>query len=267
MTRDGGYQSDPFIAELYDHIPPYQNRPDIDFYLEMAQESGGPVLELGCGTGRICMPIAQARVEVVGLDLSEYMLDICRGKLAEEPQEVQDRVQLIQSDMRDFHLDRAFSLVITPFRGFQHLLTMEDQLACLHAIHHHLVEEGTFILDIFNPAIDRLTEDNLGEEFGEEPPFQLPDGRQVERAHKTTSRDLFKQINYVELIYYITYPDGREETFVHAFPMRYLFRFEAEHLLVRSGFEVQALYADFDRSPYGSTYPGELIFVCSRSDL
>jgi hypothetical protein len=65
----------------------------------------------------------------------------------------------------------------------------------------------------------------------------------------------------VELIYYVTHPDGREERLVHAFPMRYLFRFEAEHLLVRCGFAVEALYAGFDRSPYGSAYPGELIFV------
>lgn len=265
MSRNGGYQSDPFIAEIYDHIPPYQDRPDIDFYLEMAQESGGPVLELGCGTGRICIPIARAGIEIVGLDLSDHMLDVCRGKLAEEPQAVQDRVQLIQGDMQDFNLDQDFSLIIKPFRSFQHLLTVRDQLSCLNAVRSHLAAEGTFILDIFNPAIDRLTEDNLGEEFGEEPPFQLPDGRQIVRRHKVVSRDLFKQINNVELLYYITHPDGREETFVHTFPMRYLFRCEAEHLLARSGFEVEALYADFDCSPFGSTYPGELIFVCCHS--
>ena len=75
------------------------------------------------------------------------------------------------------------------------------------------------------------------------------------------SQDRFNQINYVELIYDVTHSDGREERLVHSFPMRYLFRFEAEHLLVRSGFEVEHVYADFDKSPYGSEYPGELIFV------
>ena len=77
-------------------------------------------------------------------------------------------------------------------------------------------------------------------------------------------RDAFNQINYVELIYYVTHPDGREERLVHSFPMRYLFRFEAEHLLVRSGFEVEDVYADFEKNPYGSTYPGELIFVAKK---
>ncbi len=80
MTRNGGYQSDPFVAEIYDHIPPYRNRPDVDFYLEMARESGGSVLELGCGTGRVCIPVAQEGFEIMGLDLSEHMLDICRAE-------------------------------------------------------------------------------------------------------------------------------------------------------------------------------------------
>ena len=68
----------------------------------------------------------------------------------------------------------------------------------------------------------------------------------------------------LELVYYVTHPDGREERLVHSFPMRYLFRFEAEHLLVRSGFEVAHVYVGFDKSLYGSTYPGELIFVARR---
>jgi hypothetical protein len=117
------------------------------------------------------------------------------------------------------------------------------------------------ILDLFNPALEALVRDNLGEEFGDEPEFTTPDGRRVVRRHKIVSRDRFNQINYVELVYYVTHPDGREERLVHSFPMRYLFRFEAEHLLVRSGFEVAHVYAGFDRSSYGSKYPGELIFV------
>ena len=72
------------------------------------------------------------------------------------------------------------------------------------------------------------------------------------------------QVNNAELIYYVSYPDGRKERLVHAFQMRYLFRFEAEHLLWRAGFATEQLYADFDRSPYGSKYPGDLIFVTKK---
>jgi hypothetical protein len=83
----------------------------------------------------------------------------------------------------------------------------------------------------------------------------------VVRWHRIVARDLTTQVNRVELIYYVTHPDGRQERLVHSFPMRWLFRFEAEHLLARAGFAVEHVYADFDRAPFGSKYPGELIFV------
>jgi hypothetical protein len=92
----------------------------------------------------------------------------------------------------------------------------------------------------------------------------MPDGRRIYRRHKFVAKDHFNQVNDVELIYYVTHADGRQERRVHAFPMRYLFRFEAEHLLARCGFEVEHVYADYDKSPYGSEYPGDLIFVARR---
>lgn len=264
MSKAGGYADDAFIADFYDHVIPYRNRADIDFYVEMAVKSGGPVLEVGCGTGRILLPVARAGVEIVGLDLSPHMLATCRDRLLREPGEVQARVQIVEADMRDFSLERTFVLTTTPFRPFQHLTTVEDQIACLETINRHLAEGGLLILDLFNPSLEALTRDNLGEEFGEEPAFEMPDGSTVARCHRIVERDLFNQINHVELIYYVTHPDGREERLVHAFPMRYLFRFEAEHLLIRCGFEVVEVYADFDKSPYGSKYPGELIILAKK---
>ena len=166
--------------------------------------------------------------------------------------------------MRDFELGRAFALATIPFRPFQHLTTVEDQMACLRTIHRHLEPDGKLILDLFNPSLAVLTRDNVGQEVGEEPPFTMPDGRRVLRRSKIVSRDYSEQVNRSELIYYVTYPDGNQERLVHAFPMRYLFRFEAEHLLARCGFEVEALYADYDKSPYGTKYPGELIFVARK---
>lgn len=261
--NNGGYQSHPLTAELYDHVVPYRDRTDIDFYVELARKSGGPVLELGCGTGRVLLPIARAGIDIVGLDLSPYMLDVCRKKREREPVDVQNRIRLVQGDMRSFDLERAFTLITTPFRGFQHLLEVEDQLACLHSVRQHLAPRGWFILDLFNPSLPRLAETEPGEEFGEEPPFQMSDGREVVRTHRITDQDYHRQIIHPELIYTITHPDGKQEKHIHAFAMRYFFRYEAGHLLARCGFKVEALYADYDRSPYGSTYPGELIFVAS----
>jgi hypothetical protein len=79
------------------------------------------------------------------------------------------------------------------------------------------------------------------------------------------AHDAPAQVNQFELVYYVKHPDGREERLVHAFPLRYLFRFEAEHLLARAGFEVQNLYGGYDRSPHGSRSPGELIFLARKS--
>ncbi|HLA91053.1 MAG TPA: class I SAM-dependent methyltransferase [Gemmatimonadaceae bacterium] len=249
------------VADIYDSVALYRSRPDIAFYVDAAKEAVGPVLEIGCGSGRVLIPTARAGVEIVGLDASPTMLGVCRERLRAENESVQSRVELVQGDMRHFDFSRRFALVTMPFRPFQHLLTVEDQLACLARISTHLRDDGRLVFDLFNPSLDALANRKEGDEFGEEPEFITPDGRRVERRHRIVRHDRHSQVNHVELIYDVTHPDGRAERLVHAFPMRYLFRYEAEHLLARAGFEVEHLYAGFDRSAYGSAYPGELIFV------
>jgi SAM-dependent methyltransferase len=261
MTIDhGGYQSHPLVARLYDQVIPYRERPDVKFFVQEALDSGGPVLEVGCGTGRVLIPTARSGVNITGLDLSSYMLDVCRQALEAESAEIQDRVTLIEGDMRDFDLGKKFQLITTPFRPFQHLLTVEDQLHSLECIRRHLAPEGVFILDIFNPSLKSLAAENIGQEIGAEPEFITPEGIKVRRYNKTNARDYTNQILDVELIYYLTHPDGKEERIVHAFDMRYLFRFEAEHLLARAGFKILDLFGDYGRAPFGSSYPGEMIF-------
>ena len=263
--RAGGYAEYRFTAEFYDHFPPYAGRQDIAFYVSLARETGGPVLEIGAGTGRVLIPTAGAGFEIVGLDLSPHMLAVCRERLAEEPREVRQRVQLVEADMRAFDLGRTFRLITTPFRPFQHLTTVEDQLACLAAIRRHLADDGRFVLDLFNPSLPALVDESRLSETPDGPPFTLPDGRHVQRFARIMSRDLYNQIQDVELIYYVVHPDGHQERLVHRFPMRYLFRFEVEHLLARSGFAVEAVYADFARHPYGTTYPGEMITIARKT--
>lgn len=252
------------IADLYDHVVPYRARPDISFYVEAAKEAGGPVLEVGCGTGRVLIPTARAGVEIAGLDASAQMLEVCRQGLENESPAVQSRVQLVQADMRVFSLSRTFRLATIPFRPFQHLTTVADQLQCLASIRGHLAGDGRLIFDLFNPSLDALVNRPIGNELDEEPEFSTPDGRRIIRRHKTVDHDRFNQVGQYELIYYVTHPDGREERVTQAFALRYLFRFEAEHLLVRAGFDVEHVYAGFDKSAYGSTYPGDLIFVARK---
>jgi SAM-dependent methyltransferase len=265
LDQNGSYTDYGFVADFYDHVVPYRDKQDIAFYVQMASSSEGPVLELGCGTGRVLIPIARADNEIVGLDSSPHMLRVCREKLAHEPEDVRTRVELIQAEMGHFDLDRKFDLITTPFRPFQHLLTVGEQLSCLSCVHSHLSDDGVFVLDLFNPFLQRLVDEKYLVETDDEPEFTMSDGRKVIRRPRTISRDLFNQVNENEIIYYIKHPDGREERQVHRFKMRHLFRFEAEHLLVRSGFEVVEIYADYDRNPYGSKYPGELIIVSRKA--
>jgi ubiquinone/menaquinone biosynthesis C-methylase UbiE len=265
MTKPDNYGEYASIAELYDYIVPYHERADVGFFVEAATQAGGPVLEVGCGTGRVLIPTARAGVEITGLDLSQHMLAVCREHLKTEPEEVRSRIRLVEGDMRQFEIQKSFKLVTLPFRPFQHLTTVEDQLACLDCIRRHLETGGKIILDIFNPSLKSLANQPTGEEMAEEPEFSMPDGRRVVRRHMVAERDLFNQIIHSELVYYITHPDGRKERLVQAFPMRYFFKFEGEHLLARAGFGVEQVYADYDKSPYGSKYPGELIFVARKA--
>ena len=120
------------------------------------------------------------------------------------------------------------------------------------------------ILDLFNPSLDFLVNRPIGVEQPEGPPFTLPDGRNVERTFRIVAQDRFTQVNDIEMFYDVS-ANGRTERQTHAFRMRYLFRYEAEHLLARAGFTVEHLYAGYDRSAYGSTYPGDLIFVAKKA--
>ena len=197
------------IAEFYDYVVPYRERQDVGFFVELARQSGGPVLEIGCGTGRVLLPVASAGLEITGLDSSASMLDVCREKLAQQPREVQARVELLQADMRQFDLGREFPLVTLPFRPFQHLITVEDQLACLRAVRRHLAPGGRLAMDLFNPSLPHLSDERLLEELNREPPFSMPDGRKVLRRHHIVSRDLFNQTQNVEMIYRVTPRDEK----------------------------------------------------------
>jgi len=253
------------FAEYYDHVLPYRNREDVGFFVGLARAARGPALEVACGTGRVLISCARAGAHVVGVDLSAGMLGVCRQRLAHELPDVRERVELREADMRTFDLGRQFDLITAPFRGFQHLLTVEDQQRALRAIRRHLADGGRFVLDLFNPSMPLLGDERWLVNPLVEPAFSMPDGRSVVRSFRIVSRDYFAQVQELEMIYDVTWPDGHAEHRATRFPLRYLFRFEAEHLLVREGFRVDAVYGDYERHAYGQTaYPGDLVFVCGK---
>jgi len=150
------YDPVPDMGLLYDAIPVYLARIDAAFFAQEAAAAGGPVLELGCGTGRVLLPIARAGGTITGVDSSAAMLERCRDMLSAEPAEVRGRVTLHQADVRDLSLGSRFALITAPFRVLQHLTSVEDQLQLLDVVSRHLSPGGRFIFDVFNPHFARM---------------------------------------------------------------------------------------------------------------
>ena len=141
------------LARSYDDLYRTLRDPsgDVAFYVGLAREIGGPVLELGCGTGRVLLPIAATGIACVGLDASPAMLDVLRGK------QPPPNLELVQGRMETFALgDARFRLTISPFRALQHLLDVDSQLAALANVRRHLVAGGAFAFDVFDPKLDRI---------------------------------------------------------------------------------------------------------------
>ncbi|HKP28031.1 MAG TPA: class I SAM-dependent methyltransferase [Gemmatimonadales bacterium] len=242
---------------LYDSVPAYQARTDVGFYVEEARNERS-ILEIGCGTGRVLLPIARSGAIITGLDSSVSMLTRCGDRVEAEPAEVRQRVSLKEGDIRDFNFPDKFTLVIAPFRILQHLKTIDDQLKCLATVRRHLEPGGRFIFDVFNPFYALLVKDR-SVEAEETPELQLTDGRFMRRSYRISRVRFVDQVNEVELIYYVRSGDATERV-VQSFEMRWYNKAELEHLLVRAGFTVEAIYGGFDRRPLTDDAP-EIIVV------
>ena len=259
-----GYDAVEIIGELYDNVPNYKTRHDIDFYAEEARATSGEVLELGCGTGRVLIPIARLGRKITGIDSSPRMLGQCRARLASESAAARKMATVEAGDMRNLDLDRTFSLVTIPFRPFQHLISIADQIDTLRSAHRHLEPGGRLVFDVFNPNPRYFVDERRADEREDTPETPLPNGRTFRRTGRVTAVSMSGQYSDVELIYYVRNGNGKTERLVQAFPMRWFWRQEMEHLLARCGFSIDAVFGDFDRSPLSDSSP-EMIFVAERA--
>ncbi|HOZ49244.1 MAG TPA: class I SAM-dependent methyltransferase [Candidatus Hydrogenedentes bacterium] len=267
MDTFSGYNDRPEFAEFYDCVPVYVKRGDVDFYIRQAQLAEGSTLELGCGTGRILLPMAEAGCRVVGLDLSDSMLARCREKLDQKPQDVKGRTRLVLGNMVDFDQGETYALITIPFRAFQHVVCTDDQMACLGCVNRHLEVGGRLIVDLFQVNMRYLCSPDCLKEIEDFSGVGLPGGRVLKRTHRFAGLHPAEQYNDAEMIYYVTHPDGREERLVQGFPFRYFFRYEVEHLLERTGFRVVDVFGNYDESAFGDNSP-EMIFIAEKaSDL
>jgi len=251
-------------AELYDAISTGLQG-DVPFYVEEAVRAGGPVLELGAGTGRILIPIAEAGIEIVGLDAAASMLNIARRKVAALSEEARRLVTLVEGDMRAFDLKRRFSLILIPYRAFLHLLTVDDQKRALACIHAHLIEGGRLVFNVFDPRLEIIAAHSgpLGSAIKKLMEFTHPHNGHRVVIWDSRRYDCEQQVLVEDRILEELDDSGRVISRNYAtLTLRYNSRYEMQHLLNLCGFEVEALFGDFERGPF--RYGGEQIWIARR---
>jgi SAM-dependent methyltransferase len=250
-------------AAIYDHYH-LGVEGDVAFYVEEARRAGGPVLELGCGTGRILIPIAEAGIPIVGLDLSPSMLAVLRGKLATQPADVQQRVEIVQDDMRTFALGRRFPLAIIPYRAFLHMMTVEDQMSALTAIRDHLIDGGRLALNFFDPNLAYIVERQLdGGAPRKGMSFTNPETGRLTVGWDSFNYDTTRQWLDGHFIFDEYDATGAVvSTRRVSLRLRWVYQYEMQHLFERAGFAIEALYGDFARNPFKAG--GEQVWIARR---
>jgi SAM-dependent methyltransferase len=223
------------IASFYD---PWSRSvtEDVGFYVDEALASGGPVVELAVGTGRIAVPIARAGVDVIGVDASPGMLALARA--AAEEAGVLQRVDLRLGDLREPPVDESVPLVICPFRSLLHMETEEEKLRALRAARALLDPGGRFVFDVFSPSREDIEE---------------TDGRWLEREP-----GIFERADWDEGARTLTL-SVRSDGAIASFGLHWLSVPEWLRLLDVAGFAVEAVYGWFDRRPHDGEE--DMIFV------
>ena len=220
---------------------------DLDFYVALAQRMGGPVLEIGCGTGRVLVPLAEAGFQVTGVDVDPRMLARARERVARVC--LGDRVTLVEADARTLSLYEHFALAIIPLNSFLHFTSDDDQLECLRAIRRHLRRGGLAVVDLPSPDAALLGE--VGGQVVLEWVRRDPEtGAEVSKL-RSQRVDTARQIVELTLLFDEAGTDSlRRRTYT--LPLRYVYRRELELLLEKCGFVLETIYGGYDLSDYAS---------------
>ena len=229
---------------------------DLEFYRDVADAAGPYILDLGCGTGRIGLELAAQGKFVIGVDTSDTMLTIANGKLREN----RVPMELRRLDMRGLDYSNQFDLVICALDSFGHMLTIDDQEACLAGVHKSLKPGVVLALDVANASPDMLAARDgaviLQSEF--------EGANRVPIKHFVAWRiDYEAQQIRVDHMYDSTAPDETVKRRQSSYDLRYFSRFELELMLRAAGLSVQSEYSDYRRSEY--SFSGErLLILASR---
>jgi SAM-dependent methyltransferase len=248
-------------AEDYDHEDTSDD--GVAFYAASAAETGSPVLEVACGTGRVAIPIAKLGYSVTGLDIVPGMIQRAKEKSAGLP------ARWIEGDARAFDLGEKFRLIFMTGNAFQAFVTNEEQAAVLPRIHAHLHADGLFAFETRNPLMPGthtraglfVTLETRADET-EWSPYINKDGHEV-RVFTTQVYDPITQIVHLNGIK--RWHDGQQErTHTSRTALRYTFAQELRGLLRYNGFDVVRTYGDWDLSTLTATSPS-IISVCRLS--
>ncbi len=214
---------------------------DLVFYLYFARESPGPVLEMGCGTGRLMLPLVEAGIPVTGVDCSPAMLAFARRKLGED-------AALIKGDMRTVTLPEQYGLIIITINTFMHLLTTKDQLAALNNLSNYIAPGGKLIIDL--PAGDELAHQDADALLTLEKTFLDPESGHQILKFVASRVDWFRQRQEITYVFEELLENGTVQRTLAPMTLRYVFRYELELLLQQTGYQLETLYSDYDLSPY-----------------
>lgn len=225
---------------------------DVRYYVDLALENGGPVLEYGCGNGRIAIPIARAGVDVTGVDLSAPMLADLKRRLRDEPEDVRRRVKTRRGDMRTARVGQRFPLVFCTFNAFLHLYTRRDVERFLARVREHLTPRGEFIFDVSIPQPEELARDPArayGTPRFVYPKDDEPGGGVVVKYTERFDYDKIRQILFVAMEFT---PASGDDSWMTPLAHRQFHPAELEALLHYNGFDTLITHGDFDASPVTS---------------
>lgn len=230
---------------FYDQLAHLIPQDDIEFYKAVCERSSRRVLELACGTGRVLIPLAKSGHHVVGIDQSEKMIEQLKRKALNLDDLTKARLRVLCRDMVSFDLTDRFDAALIPFRSFEHLVDVADQVKCLSTINKHMVRGGVLALDVYNPDISKLGKPYIKKRMEDIPLEAIGDGRYIRRRTAITKCNIIEQYEDIELTIEVHDRTGGIRTIVDEFRLRHFFRFELEHLLTRCGFEVTKVTGGF----------------------
>jgi len=225
-----------FYDVVYDNMT---SLTDKHFYIGKMVNAGGPVLEIGCGTGRLFTKALEKGADVYGIDQSELMLSKLKEKIEEK-----EHYRVGHADAREYVSDKKYKLIIAPFRVFQHIYSVADQIKFLENVKINLAEGGTFIFDVFNPDLNYIIK---GSEESLQFSGEYSPGKAIRRYHEIKP-DILNQIQHVTFRFEWDEDNEIKQAEFYT-PMRYYFRFELEHLVARSGLRLKNIYGDENESP------------------